>query len=211
MMGIPPVMLGTLTPQSMSEQKKKEVADVALQTLVRFTDGAKFGKSGQVKVVEAKSIATEFPWNATEILRFMKASEEEKEEFVASSFQGAADLYRLVWAHMGKSPDAADRIFSRTAHTCCWCAPLDARDSLHGWRGPRALRSFLDMFDGTFPQTMVPSKKRPGSYMRLEEIIDNHAEVSKLKVDAHHPSPIFKERWDSIKSEWNSHNGDLRA
>ena len=66
------------------------------------------------------------------------------------------------------------------------------------------MRDVLDKFGGGLPQSMIPSVDRPGSYMRLEELLRNSATVRELKPDQHHPDKLFKERWPTIRSEWTA-------
>ena len=59
----------------------------------------------------------------------------------------------------------------------------------------------LDMFGGSFPLSMIPSKTSSTSYMRLLERM-NARDLNNTPRDAHHPDAIMKKLWSNIEQKW---------
>ena len=206
----PTIMLDSVTPQSLPPDQKAALLRDALTKLVRLTNGATFG-GGSVTVLEADTVSTQFDWRVDEIAQFVKSTPEEKRNFEAAAMGDLGDpsvLYRQVDKFMNIG-DGPDKICHRSKHTCAWIARPNV-EGVHAWRGPEAMRDFLDLFGGSHPLTMVPSKTRPKSYMQLDELLREHEEVKQLAADYHHPTLLFKKDWANIKEEWESEPvGDL--
>ena len=59
----------------------------------------------------------------------------------------------------------------------------------------------LEMFGGSFPLSMIPSKTSSTSYMRLLERM-NARDLNNTPRDAHHPDAIMKKLWSNIEQKW---------
>lgn len=205
-----PIMLDISNWDAATSDEKIEASEKALAVLMRRYDECTFkAGGGLVNANVAGSIPTDWEFRNDEIKEFIELNpgpgfngfatmNQAQLEFVAKPMHGfdgnPSDVYRRAWRKMTATSE-------RQCFFLCLNSMTYAANPLHvdcgARRAPPAFWTFLQKFSTSgleMPQG-VPSKKRVGKLMRLDERLALAASTA-LKdnaPDAHHPVKKFAE------------------